>query len=151
MGQQTKMSSFFSDFGVPVVAAAALVVVGYGAGSTITGQEYEAKIAAMEAAQAEALKEAHAKNGKNLADATNTILLAQDEYNAVRGERDRLLVRLRNSRGGGSGDGSSDGALRARVAALEGMVERLSADAARCDDGWANCSKKHDALTEILK
>lgn len=145
------MSSFFSDFGVPVLAAAALVVVGYGAGSTITGQEYEAKIAAMEAAQANALKEAHAKNEKDLADATNTVLLAQDEYNAVRGERDRLLVRLRHqNRGGSGGDGSAE-SLRARVAALEGMVERLSGAAAKCDDGWANCAKKHDALTEILK
>lgn len=123
------------------------LVVGIGG----TSAYYEKGVAEVKAEQAEALRAAHEQNEKGLADATNTILLAQAEYNGIRVERDRLLARLRNQNNRAAKNGSSCDALGARIADLESMVERLSESAAKCDDGWQRCAQKHDALAETLK
>lgn len=129
-----------------------LVVAASLFGGGVASYVYKARIAEMEAAQSEALKEAHAKNEKNLADATNTVLLAQDEYNVVRAERDRLLARLRHAESGSRpGGNDSVESLRKRIAKLEELVGRMAEAASRCGDGFERCAQKHDALTEILK
>lgn len=110
----------------------------------------EADMSAYQKEQAVAVKEAQESHAKQLAKATDTILVAQDEYDAVRAERDRALERLRNytSR---NDKGSSEAALRARVAACQKLVGRLSESASQCQDGWHRCAQKHDALAEAVK
>ena len=90
------------------------------------------------------------KHAKSVAEATNSIVTASAEYDSVKRERDSLVERLRNSaRANGKAD--SLGACAARVARLEGMVERLHGLAERCDAGWHGCAARKDALSEVVK
>lgn len=113
--------------------------------------KYEKQIAEMEKAQAEAIQKAQTNHADNLAKATDTLLLAQSEYNDLRAERDRLLARLRHTDGGRSAKDDSAEALRARVAKLEELVGRMAETASRCGDGFERCAQKHDALADVVK
>ena len=113
--------------------------------------KYERQIAEMERAQAAVVQKAQENHADNLAKATNTILLAQSEYNDLRAERDRLLARLRHADSDRSAKDDSADALRARVAKLEGLVGRMAQTASRCGDGFERCAQKHDALAEAVK
>ncbi len=112
--------------------------------------KYDAEIAELEQARAEAVAQVEKKNASNLSDATNTILLAQAEYDSIRGERDRLLARLRHASNSNRADNTVE-ALRARVAKLESLVNRMAETASRCGDSYQRCAEKHDALAETVK
>lgn len=113
--------------------------------------KYERQIAEMELAQAEAANKAQKNHADNLAKATDTINLAQAEYNDLRAERDRLLARLRHADSGRSAKDNSVDALRARVAKLEELVGRMAETASRCGDGFERCAQKHDALADVVR
>lgn len=122
----------------------------FGSGYYAAACHYDEEIARMQKAEADAVAKAEKKNADNLSDATNTILLAQSEYDDLRGERDRLLARLRHANGSNGKDSSVE-ALRARVAQLESVVSRMAETASRCGDGYQRCAEKHDALAEAVK
>lgn len=113
--------------------------------------KYEKQIAEMELAQTEAANKAQKNHADNLAKATDTINLAQAEYNDLRVERDRLLARLRHADSGRSAKDNSADALRARVAKLEELVGRMAETASRCGDGFERCAQKHDALADVVR
>ena len=87
---------------------------------------------------------------KRLSTATDSILVASREYDAVRAERDVLSDRLRKQVGSRAA-GDSPGACVARVADLERMVADLHGLVEKCDNGWHGCASRKDALTEIVK
>lgn len=120
------------------------------AGGYATHLYYMAEIADMQREQAEAVQKEQTDHAAKLAAATDTILLAQTEYDSVRAERDRLLARLRdNHRISDKGDTIET--LRARVARCESMVSRLAEAGSRCGDGWQRCAAKHDALVKTVE
>lgn len=121
------------------------------AGGYATHLYYMAEIADMQREQAEAVQKEQTDHAAKLAAATDTILLAQTEYDSVRAERDRLLARLRDNNARRSDKGDSVETLRARVARCERMVSRLAEAGSRCGDGWQRCATKHDALAEVVK
>lgn len=127
------------------------VVLAFGAGGWLTSAHYDREIALMEAAQSDALRAAERKNAEGLSKATDTINLAQAEYNDLRAELDRARARLRHANGHSSAGGGSADALGRRVAELEGLVQRLAEAGSRCGDGWQRCATKHDALAEVVK
>lgn len=129
----------------------AAVVLGFGAGAWLTSVHYDREIALMEAAQSDALRVAERKNAEGLSKATDTINLAQAEYNALRAELDRARARLRHADGHSSAGGDSTDALKKRVARLEGLVQRLADSGSECGRLYQRCAANHDALTEILK
>ena len=118
--------------------------------SYVTSLYYDAKIAEMEQARAEAVAQAEKKNAEGLAKATDTINLAQAEYNDLRGELDRARARLRHAGSTSRTDGSTD-ALSKRVAELEGMVQRLVDSGSECGRRYQRCATNHDALAEAVK
>ena len=61
------------------------------AGGYVTHLYYSAEIADMRREQAEAVRKEQETHADQLAKATDTILLAQGEYNSVRSELDRAL------------------------------------------------------------
>ena len=90
------------------------------------------------------------KHAKSVAEATNSIVAASHEYDAIKSERDQLVERLRNAaRANGKAD--SLGACEARVARLEGVVAGLHELVERCDSGWHGCASRKDALIEVIK
>jgi hypothetical protein len=121
------------------------------AGVWLASSHYDRKIALMEAAQSEALRAAERKNAEGLSKATDTINLAQAEYNDLRAELDRARARMRHSDGNRASSGDSADALRKRVARLEDLVQRLADSGSECGRLYQRCAKNHDALTEILK
>lgn len=127
------------------------VVLAFGAGGWLTSAHYDREIALMEAAQSDALRVAERKNAEGLSKATDTINLAQAEYNDLRAELDRARARLRHADGHGSAGGDSADALKKRVARLEGLVRRLADSGSECGRLYQRCAANHDALTEILK
>lgn len=127
------------------------VVLAFGAGAWLTSAHYDREIALMEAAQSDALRAAERKNAEGLSKATDTINLAQVEYNDLRAELDRARARLRHADGNGSAGGDSGDALKKRVARLEGLVRRLADSGSECGRLYQRCAANHDALTEILK
>ena len=127
------------------------VVLGFGAGAWLTSAHYDKEIALMEAAQSDALRAAERKNAEGLSKATDTINLAQAEYNDLRAELDRARARLRHSDGHSTAGGGSGDSLRKRVAELEGLVRRLADSGSECGRLYQRCAANHDALTEILK
>ena len=127
-----------------------IVLIGVATGWFVAYQYYAREIAQMQLEQATVVKEAQKNHAKKLAQATDTILRAQEDYNSMRAERDRALERLRNNRGGGN-EGRSIQALRTRVAELEKLVEQLARAGSKCDDGWQRCAAKHDALAEAVR
>ena len=127
------------------------VVLAFGVGAWLTSAHYDREIALMEAAQSDALRVAERKNAEGLSKATDTINLAQAEYNDLRAELDRARARLRHADGHGSAGGDSADALKKRVARLEGLVRRLADSGSECGRLYQRCAANHDALTEILK
>lgn len=127
------------------------VVLAFGAGGWLTSAHYDREIALMEAAQSDALRAAERKNAEGLSKATDTINLAQAEYDDLRAELDRARARLRHADGNGSAGGGSGDSLRKRVAELEGLVRRLADSGSECGRLYQRCAANHDALTEILK
>lgn len=140
-----------SDTTKDLIACVVLIAVSAALGGSFVSHYYDAKIAEMEKAQAEAVAQAEKKNAQGLSKATDTILLAQAEYDDLRAERDRLLARLRHANGRSATGGDSADALRARVAKLEELVSRMAEAASRCGDGFQRCAEKHDALAEAVK
>lgn len=129
----------------------AAVVLAFGAGGWLTSAHYDREIALMEAAQSDALRAAERKNAEGLSKATDTINLAQAEYNDLRAELDRARARLRHADGNGTAGGDSADALGRRIAELEGLVQRLADSGSECGRLYQRCAANHDALTEILK
>ena len=127
------------------------VVLAFGAGAWLTSAHYDREIALMEAAQSDALRAAERKNAEGLSKATDTINLAQAEYNDLRSELDRARARLRHADGHSSAGGDSGDALKKRVARLEDLVRRLADSGSECGRLYQRCAANHDALTEILK
>ena len=127
------------------------VVLAFGAGAWLTSAHYDREIALMEAAQSDALRAAERKNAEGLSKATDTIGLAQAEYNDLRTELDRARARLRHADGHSSAGGDSADALKKRVARLEGLVRQLADSGSECGRLYQRCAANHDALTEILK
>ena len=129
----------------------AAVVLAFGAGAWLTSAHYDREIALMEAAQSDALRAAERKNAEGLSKATDTINLAQAQYNDLRTELDRARARLLHADGNGSSSGDSADALKKRVARLEGLVQRLADSGSECGRLYQRCAANHDALTEIFK
>ena len=129
----------------------AAVILAFGAGAWLTSAHYDREIALMEAAQSDALQAAERKNAEGLSKATDTINLAQAEYNDLRGELDRARARLRHADGHSSAGGDSGDALKKRVARLEDLVRRLADSGSECGRLYQRCAANHDALKDILK
>lgn len=129
----------------------AAIFLAFGAGAWLTSAHYDREIALMEAAQSDALRAAERKNAEGLSKATDTINLAQAEYNDLRAELDRARARLRHVDSNGSAGGDSGDALKKRVAELEGLVQKLADSGSECGRLYQRCAANHDALTEILK
>ena len=127
------------------------VVRAFGAGGWLTSAHYDREIALMEAAQSDALRAAERKNAEGLSKATDTIILAQAEFNDLRAELDRARARLRHADGHSSAGGDSADALGRRVAELEGLVRRLADSGSECGRLYQRCAANHDALKDILK
>lgn len=126
-------------------------VLCFGAGVVVTALYYRHDMAQAEVARSAAVADQAKLNAKGLSDATNTILLAQAQYDSVKRERDNLLERLRNTAGGVSQSGSACATSDGRIAELQRMVTELSELAAQCQDGWQRCATRHDALVEVVK
>ena len=102
------------------------------------------------AAMKEAAYQEEIKHAKQLSTATDTIVAASREYDALKLSRDDLLVRLRKQvRGSGKAD--STGTCEARAAKLARMVDELSGLAEKCDAGWHGCAARKDALSEVIR
>ena len=102
------------------------------------------------AAMKEAAYQEEIKHAKQLSTATDTIVAASREYDALKLSRDDLLARLRQQvRGGGKTD--SAGTCEARTARLARMVDELSGLVEKCDSGWHGCAARKDALSEAVK
>lgn len=128
----------------------AAVVLAFGAGGWLTSAHYDREIALMEAAQSDALRVAERKNAEGLSKATDTINLAQAEYNDLRSELDRALERLRNVNRG-SGQDDTVESLRKRLARCQRLVQELAEAGSKCGAGWQRTAAKHAALAEVAK
>lgn len=126
------------------------VVLAFGAGGWLTSAHYDREIALMEAAQSDALRAAERKNAEGLSKATDTINLAQAEYNDLRAELDRALERLRNVNRG-SGQDDTVESLRKRLARCQRLVQELAEAGSKCGAGWQRTAAKHAALAEVVK
>lgn len=113
---------------------------------------YSAVIARSQAAEAKAVAAQKAEHEKAIAEAANTILLANDQYSVIKSERDALVKRLRELNANSLRQaGSSPDALRRRAAACDKVAAGLLEAAQRCGDGWQRCAAKHDGLTKIAQ
>jgi chromosome segregation ATPase len=140
-----------SDTAKDFIACVVLIVVSAALGGSSVSHYYDAKIAEMEKAQAEAIAQAEKKNAQGLSKATDTINLASAEYNDLRAELDRARARLRHANSRGSSSGDSADALNKRVAELEGVVQRLVESGSECGRLYQRCASNHDALAEAVK
>lgn len=129
----------------------AAIFLAFGAGWWLTSAHYDREIALMEAAQSDALRAAERKNAEGLAKATDTILLASSEYDALRGDLDSYRAQLRDANRRRSAEGNSADALNARVTELEKLVQRLVDAGSECGRHYQRSAANHDALAEILK
>ena len=111
---------------------------------------YLHQIDEIQAAHAEAIAKAKDENIRGLANATDSILLADKRYSALVDERNDLLARLRNSTRTNQGTDSIN-ACNARNADLGRMVQELSGLVENCNSGWHGCAKRKDALIEVVK
>ncbi len=139
-----------SDSLLSLAGSVAVVVASMAVGALATSWKYDQEIAEMEQARAEAVAQAEKKNAEGLAKATDTINLAQAEYNDLRGELDRARARLRHASSAGRADSPTD-ALSRRVTELEGMVQRLVDSGTECGRLYQRCATNHDALAEVVK
>ena len=137
------MTDGFSTYVVPIFA--------FCAGLGFASAWYESDIAEMEKAQAVALKEAQTAHADKLAKATDTINLAQAEYNDLRAELDRARARLRHADRSGSAEGDSSDALSRRVTELEGLVRKLVDSGSECGRLYQRSAANHDALATLSK
>lgn len=112
---------------------------------------YSGQIAEMEKAQAVALKEAQTAHADKLAKATDAVLLAQAEYNDLRGELDRARARLRHADRSRSAERDSADALSRRVTELEGLVRKLVDSGSECGRLYQRSAANHDALATLSK
>lgn len=126
------------------------VVLAFGAGAWLTSAHYDREIALMEAAQSDALRAAERKNAEGLSKATDTINLAQVEYNDLRAELDRARARLRHADSNSAAGGDSGDALKKRVARLEDLVRRLADAGSECGRHYQRCAANHDALAAVV-
>ncbi len=140
-----------SESAKDLITCVALIIVSAALGGYLASLHYDAKIAEMEKAQAEAVAQAERKNAEGLAKATDTINLASAEYNDLRSELDRARARLRHANGRGSAGGDSADALDRRVAELEKLVQRLAESGSECGRLYQRCASSHDALAETVK
>lgn len=129
----------------------AAVVLAFGAGAWLTSAHYDREIALMEAAQSDALRAAERKNAEGLSKATDTINLAQAEYNDLRAELDRARARLRHADRSRSAEGDSADALSRRVTELEGLVRKLVDSGSECGRLYQRSAANHDALAALSK
>ncbi len=127
------------------------VLAAFAVGAWLSSAHYERQVAINEATQAAAVEKMEKNYAEKLAKSVDTINTASSEYDALRAERDRLLVRLQHRPGGSAAAGDSGNASRSRIAACEKLVERLSQSAAKCGDGWQRCAAKHDALSTLIR
>ena len=111
---------------------------------------YLHQIDEIKAAHAEAIAKAKDENIKGLANATESILLADKRYSSLLNERNTLLARLRNSTRANQGSDSIN-ACQSRVTNLGRMVQELSGLVENCNSGWHGCAKRKDALIEVVK
>lgn len=125
--------------------------VGMMAAGLLCQSYYSGQIAEREKAQAVALKEAQTAHADKLAKATDTVLLAQAEYNDLRGELDRARARLRHADRSRSAEGDSSDALSRRVAELEGLVRKLVDSGSECGRLYQRSAANHDALATLSK
>lgn len=129
-----------------------LICLAFVCGLFVSHLYYKAQIADVEAARSAAVAEARAKNAKGVSDATNTILLASEQYDSVVAERDRVLERLRKlNESSVRASTNSCAALTKRAAACERVAAKLLEFSNQCGDGWQRCAVRKDALTEIVK
>ena len=125
-----------------IIACCASAVSGW----YVTHLYYLAEIAGMQRKQAEAVQKEQTTHAAKLAAATDTILLAQGEYNSVRSE----LERLRNVNRG-SGQDDTVESLRKRLARCQRLVQELAEAGSKCGAGWQRTAAKHAALAEVVK
>jgi hypothetical protein len=111
---------------------------------------YLHQIDEIKAVHAEAIAKAKDENIKGLANATDSILLADKRYSSLLNERNDLLARLRNSTRTDKTPDSLN-ACRTRNADLGNMVQQLSGLVEECNSGWHGCAKRKDALIEVVK
>lgn len=143
----TIVISYFKGYITLVTCALCFI-----AGVAFTALFYRHEIAQMKLEQTDALAAQVRKNEERLKNATNTILLAQSEYDAVKSERDALIDRLRQLNEVSLRESaSSRDALARRAAACEKLAEQLLDASQRCGDGWQRCATKHDALIQLHK
>ncbi len=90
------------------------------------------------------------EHAKKIATATDSILVASREYDAVRSERDVLSRKLLNATRRGR-EADSLGTCQRRVTDLESMVRDLHGMVEKCDAGWNGCARRKDALVEAVK
>jgi hypothetical protein len=90
------------------------------------------------------------EHAKKLATATDSILVASREYDAVRSERDVLSRKLLDATRGSS-KADTLGTCQRRVADLESLVGQLHGMVEKCDAGWHGCAARKDALSEVIK
>ena len=132
-----------SDFLFNVGATLIFVVVAFCAG-------YWDGMSAERERMNEIVLQEQANHAKSVSEATNSLVTASNEYDAVKRERDALALKLRRATSG-SGKADSAGACEARVARMEKLVEQLHGLVERCDSGWHGCAVRKDALTETVK
>lgn len=111
---------------------------------------YLHQIDEIKAAHAEAIAKAKDENIRGLANATDSILLADKRYSALVDERNTLLNRLRNSTRTDKTPDSLNACIQ-RNANLGNMVQQLSGLVEECNSGWHGCAKRKDALIEVVK
>ncbi len=111
---------------------------------------YLHQIDEIKAAHAEAIAKAKDENIQGLANATDSILLADKRYSALVDERNTLLNSLRNSTRTDKTTDSINACIQ-RNADLGRMVQELSGLVENCNSGWHGCAKRKDALIEVVK
>lgn len=129
------------------------VVLPFATGCAFTATYYKEEIAEIKKADAEALAAAKAKTAEGLSNATNTINVAQAEYDRLSSELDRARARLRLATAGPRAEGSDDSAdaLRARVAKLESVVQQMADAGSECGRLFEHSARQHDALADAVK
>ena len=129
------------------------MVLPFATGCVLTATHYEEEIAEIKKADAEALAAAKAKTAEGLSNATNTINVAQAEYDRLSSELDRARARLRLAATGDRTEGKDDtaDALRARVAKLESVVQQMADTGSECGRLFERSARQHDSLAEAVK
>ena len=131
--------NYFSSFIIGALAFLLAFISGYESGKSAERERMNAVVT-----------QEQIKHAKSLAEATNSLTLASNEYARVKSDRDSLNRKLLQYTRGGS-KGSATGTCEARTASLERMVEQLHELVEQCDGGWHGCAARKDALSEAVK